>query len=73
MMKTRFYVAALAVLLALPFVMSSCQTRMPSVPDSGRKVVPPSGSTESQKSWSRMTEQEGSAAFGPLGEMSKRR
>ncbi len=72
-MKTRFYVAALAAMLTLPLALNSCQTRMPDVPDSGRKVVPPSGSTESQKSWSRMTEQEGSAAFGPLGEMSKRR
>lgn len=63
------------LLLLLPFaaVLSSCQPAMPAVPDSGRKVVGPAGSSEAVKSWSTKGRQEGEAALGPLGNISNRR
>ncbi|MBR5895060.1 MAG: hypothetical protein IKZ13_05925 [Akkermansia sp.] len=47
----------------------SCQRSVPMVPQTNRVVVPPSGSTDSPKSWSRVTEQEGNAVLGPLSNM----
>lgn len=62
------------LLLLLPAaLLASCQRPMPDVPDSGRTVVAPKGSSEGAKSWNRMTREEGEATLGPLGSMSKRR
>ncbi len=62
------------LLLLLPAALfASCQRPMPEVPDSGRTVVAPKGSSEGSKSWNRMTREEGEATLGPLGSMSKRR
>ncbi|MBQ3525670.1 MAG: hypothetical protein IJA63_05285 [Akkermansia sp.] len=47
-------------------VLSACQTSLPPVPDSGRKVVGPQGSSSVEKTWSRPTQAEGDAALGPL-------
>lgn len=67
-MKYTMLLAAVAALC-----LSSCETPVPSVPDSGRTVVAPKGSTEAEKSWSTMSRQEGEAALGPLGGLSNRR
>lgn len=67
MKYTMFLPALAAVLLA------SCQPAVPSVPNSGRTVVAPKGSSEAVKSWSIMGRQEGEAALGPLGGLSNRR
>lgn len=64
------YLVPLLLVCSLSLV--SCQ-KMPEVPDSGRTVVAPKGSTEATKSWSRMGRQEGEAALGPLGGISNRR
>ena len=53
--------------------LASCETAVPAVPDSGRTVVAPKGSSDAVKSWSKMSRQEGEAALGPLGGLSNRR
>ncbi len=53
-MKTSLIILTAALLTA-------CQNTLPAVPDNGRKVVPPSGSSETQKSWNQVTEQENNA------------
>ncbi|MBR7110192.1 MAG: hypothetical protein IKC90_09135 [Akkermansia sp.] len=61
MQKTIF---AMAVVLGL--CLGACQTAVPRVPDSGRKVVPPQGSTSMEKTWSTPSRAEGDAVLGPL-------
>lgn len=56
--------SAAAVLAAL--CVSSCQSSVPEVPVTNRKIVPPKGTTEVEKSWSRPTQQEGDNILGPL-------
>lgn len=67
-MKYSMLLAAVAAI-----ALSSCESSVPAVPDSGRTVVAPKGSTEAVKSWSKMSRQEGEAALGPLGGLSNRR
>ncbi len=67
-MKYSILLASVAAVL-----LSSCESAVPAVPDSGRTVVAPKGSTEAVKSWSKMSRQEGEAALGPLGGLSNRR
>ncbi len=45
---------------------TSCQRALPPVPDSGRTVVHPKGSTDIEKPWNSTTRQEGDAILGPL-------
>ena len=58
-----------AFLIATSAVLASCQTSIPMVPDSGRKVVPPQGSTNTEKPWNAPTKTEGDAVLGPLSNM----
>lgn len=57
-------------LLCLP--LSSCFSTMPTVPPNTHPVVGPSGSSDGQKSWSRLSKQEGDALLGPLGNTERR-
>lgn len=52
--------------IVMGLCLSACQTAVPRVPDSGRKVVPPQGSTSMEKTWSTPTRAEGDAVLGPL-------
>ncbi|MBR5213069.1 MAG: hypothetical protein IKV92_02305 [Akkermansia sp.] len=45
---------------------ASCQRSLPLVPDSGREVVRPQGTTSVEKSWNAPTRSEGDAVLGPL-------
>lgn len=65
MMKT-FYMTGI---LALVGVMSSCTGTVSMVPDNGRQVVRPKGSSDVEKSWNQTTRAEGDAALGPLSNM----
>ena len=57
----------LAITCALAVVgLSACQSSLPPVPDSGRRVVGPQGSTNVSKTWNRPNQAEGDAALGPL-------
>lgn len=67
-MKTRYFL----ILPMMALVLTACQTSMPEVPSSGRKVVGPRGSSESLKPWSVPTKQEGDATLGPLSDMNRR-
>ena len=58
-------ILALTSLLAV-MTISACQPSLPLVPDSGRKVVGPQGSTYVEKAWNRPNQAEGDAALGPL-------
>lgn len=58
------YAIISSVLLAT--LCTSCQRTMPPVPDSGRVVVQPKGSTDIEKPWNATTRQEGDAVLGPL-------
>lgn len=58
-----------ALMIAASAVGVSCQPAMPMVPDSGRKVVPPQGSTGTEKPWNAPTKTEGDAVLGPLSNM----
>lgn len=49
--------------------LSACQRGVPMVPPTERTVVGPEGSTQTVKSWSGITEQEGNAVLGPLSNM----
>lgn len=63
------------ILFILPFVAlvaASCQPALPEVPDSGRTVIAPRGSSENLKPWSVPTKQEGDATLGPLSDMNRR-
>ncbi len=53
-MKTSLIILTAALL-------ASCTGTLPAVPDNGRKVVEPSGSTGTVKSWNLVTEQENNA------------
>ena len=61
-MRLTFFAAAVAIGLGL----SCCQNSVPRVPDNGRVVVPPQGSTSIEKTWSTPTRAEGDAVLGPL-------
>ena len=52
--------------LALATLCTSCQRALPPVPDNGRVVVQPKGSTDIVKPWNGTTRQEGDAVLGPL-------
>ena len=58
-------IIAITSLLAVVAV-SACQPSLPPVPDSGRRVVGPQGSTNVSKTWNRPNQTEGDAALGPL-------
>ena len=64
-MKYLFFSAAIVSGL----LFSSCRRTMPAVPDSGRTVVGPRGSSEVEKPWNGTTRQEGDAVLGPLSNM----
>jgi len=49
--------------------LAACQSSMPAVPDSGRTVVGPKGSTNIKKPWNKTTPHEGNAILGPLSNM----
>ncbi len=55
-------------LLAASFF-ASCQPSVPAVPDNGRVVVAPKGTSEGEKPWNNITKQEGDARLGPLSGM----
>lgn len=59
----------IAVLLMGSLCCVSCTQKVPAVPDSGRVVVPPRGSSETTKPWNTTTRQEGEAILGPLSGM----
>lgn len=50
-------------------LVASCQPSVPMVPDSGREIVRPQGSTISEKPWNAPTKTEGDAVLGPLSNM----
>lgn len=52
--------------IALTSLCTSCQRAVPPVPDNGRVVVQPKGSTDIVKPWNGTTRQEGDAVLGPL-------
>lgn len=64
-MKHTLVLAGALLALLLP----SCHSAMPAVPDSGRTVVGPEGSSRSVKPWNQTTKQEGDAVLGPLSNM----
>lgn len=49
--------------------LAACQNSMPAVPDSGRTVVGPKGSTNIKKAWNGPTRHEGDSILGPLSNM----
>ncbi len=49
------------ILILTAALLTACQSSLPAVPDSGRKVVEPSGSSGTLKSWSGPTKQENDA------------
>lgn len=49
--------------------LASCQPALPPVPDSGRTVVRPQGSSLTEKPWNAPTKTEGDAVLGPLSNM----
>lgn len=65
MMKSIFITALLGVTAA----MVSCTNGVAPVPDNGRQVVRPRGSSDVEKSWNIITKAEGDAALGPLSNM----
>ena len=60
-------ISMITMLAALTCV--SCQTRLPMVPDSGRTVVGPQGSSDIEKPWNATPRAEGDAVLGPLSNM----
>jgi len=52
--------------IILATLCTSCQRALPPVPDNGRVVVQPKGSTDIVKPWNGTTRQEGDAVLGPL-------
>ena len=65
MMKSIFITALLGVTAA----MVSCTNGVAPVPDNGRQVVRPRGSSDVEKSWNIITKAEGDVALGPLSNM----
>jgi hypothetical protein len=63
----KFIVLTGAVVFAA--LAASCQPSLPLVPDSGREVVRPQGTTTIEKSWNAPTRSEGDAVLGPLSNM----
>lgn len=55
--------------LASTLVASSCRPTVDAVPDNGRVVVAPKGTSESEKPWNNITKAEGDARLGPLSGM----
>lgn len=47
----------------------SCQPSISMVPDSGREIVGPQGTTDTEKPWNAPTKSEGDAVLGPLSNM----
>lgn len=64
-MKTCIILCALAT----GALVSSCQPTVDAVPDNGRVVVAPKGTSDSQKPWNNITKAEGDARLGPLSGM----
>lgn len=58
------YTFIIAILLAA--FSTACQRALPPVPNNGRTVVPPKGSTDIVKPWNGTTRHEGDAILGPL-------
>ncbi len=52
--------------IILAALCTSCHQTLPPVPDNGRVVVQPKGSTDIVKPWNGTTRQEGDAVLGPL-------
>lgn len=59
----------IAAVLGMSAVMVSCTNGIAPVPDNGRQVVRPKGSSDVEKSWNIITKAEGDAALGPLSNM----
>ena len=53
-------------LILVATLCTACQRALPPVPDSGRTVVHPKGSSDIVKPWNGTTRQEGDAVLGPL-------
>ncbi len=49
------------IIILTAALLTACTQSLPSVPDSGRKVVGPSGSTDTVKAWNGVTKQENDA------------
>lgn len=64
-MKTSIILCA----LACTFAASSCHPTVDAVPDNGRVVVAPKGTSEREKPWNNITKAEGDARLGPLSGM----
>lgn len=60
------FIAMMIVPAALAVSLPSCTPAMPPVPDSGRTVVGPRGSTEQEKPWNGMSKQEAESIL-PFG------
>lgn len=56
----------MALVLGAAMGVTSCSPSLPPVPESNRRVVPPSGSTNVEKAWNPITKGEGDAILGPL-------
>ncbi|MBQ4593986.1 MAG: hypothetical protein IKC90_06875 [Akkermansia sp.] len=56
-------------IVAVAALVAACQPALPMVPDSGREVVRPQGSTSVEKPWNAPTKTEGDAVLGPLSNM----
>ncbi|MCC8020999.1 MAG: hypothetical protein LIO63_03300 [Akkermansia sp.] len=53
--------------------MVSCTASVDPVPDNGRVVVAPKGSSEREKPWNGITKEEANAKLGPISGMMNRR
>ncbi len=60
-------------ILLSPLMLTACTPPVPPVPDNGRVVVGPKGSSEREKPWNNITQKEADAKLGPLSGMSNRR
>lgn len=59
--------------LLLSFLLVACTPSVPPVPENGRVVVGPKGSSEREKPWNNITQKEADAKLGPLSGMGNRR
>lgn len=59
--------------LLCSFLLTACNPPVPPVPDNGRVVVRPKGSSEREKPWNNITQKEADAKLGPLSGMGNRR
>ncbi len=55
------------ILILAALLLTACHSSLPPVPQTNRKVVEPSGSTGTVKSWNQVTKQENDAVL-PFGQ-----